>query len=349
MLGAGAAMLAAITIGVLILQASTPRSPSDASPELSQRPPTAESSVAVVGGSPSIAPSPVDGALSEPTSTAEPDPTTTPGPSAIPTSTPTSRPTPEPTPEPTPRPRPAVNLEMGGIDEDLGLRITDGDSVTDILFLKTRDLDRSECTLTQSFVPDDESLAGWERSLKPRAEQRVTMKDGTHTFRVRCQSVDGALRDTFRVTAMDGKPEACKGFDFERGDITATTFEDLAAGVVGTWTGCVTTPWTPMYAVSITFRSDGSYRSSTNEVLDGTRMTALYYGTDGDFPQNRYAITDLQASGLGLGEIDIYFDVAGSVTRDDLRNIRLMGDKLELEMFHRHEYGPLTLRLTRAN
>jgi len=344
MLGAGAAMLAAITIGILVLQASTPRSPSDASPEPSQRPSSA-GSFAVAYASPSIALDPVESLSSEPAPTAEPEPTTTPEPTAAPT--PTPRPTPEPTPEPTPRPKPAVNLEMSGIGEDLGLRITEGDTVTDVLHLRTRDLDRSECTLTQSFVPDDESLSGWKRPLQARAEQSVAMEDGAHTFTVRCPSIDGTLRDTFRAIAMDGKPEACTGFDFNRGDLSATSFEELAVGVVGTWKGCVTTPWTPMYAVSITFRSDGSYSASTNEVLDGTRMTALYYGSDGDFPENRYAITDVQASGLGLGEIDMYFDGVGSVNRDDLRNIRLMGDKLEFEMFHHNQYGPLTFRLNR--
>jgi hypothetical protein len=58
-------------------------------------------------------------------------------------------------------------------------------------------------------------------------------------------------------------------------------------------------------------------------------------------------MTDLQASKLGLGEIDI-FSALGTSDRDELRNIRLMGDKLEFEMFHSGQYGPLTYQLNRV-
>jgi hypothetical protein len=151
---------------------------------------------------------------------------------------------------------------------------------------------------------------------------------------------------------LDRQPEACRDFEFSRVDITATTFEELQVGVVDTWTGCVTTPWTPMYQVTFELREDGSYSASTDEVLDGTEMIALYYGMDDDSPAKTYALTDIQASGLGIGEIDVVFDVGsvdvGSVVRDELRNVRLMGDTLEFEMFHFGRYGPLTYQLRRV-
>jgi hypothetical protein len=59
-----------------------------------------------------------------------------------------------------------------------------------------------------------------------------------------------------------------------------------------------------------------------------------------------YAVLDLQDSRLGVGQIDIAFDLDPAV-RDGLRNIRLMGDKLEFEMFHFEQYGPITFRLYR--
>jgi hypothetical protein len=103
-----------------------------------------------------------------------------------------------------------------------------------------------------------------------------------------------------------------------------------------------------MYKVTFVLRQDGSYSAKSGEGLDGQRMLALYYGTDKDSPLKRYYLTDLQASGLGLGEIDIYWD-SGSVVRDDLRNIRLMGDKLEFELLHEGSYGPITFRLNRVS
>jgi hypothetical protein len=76
-------------------------------------------------------------------------------------------------------------------------------------------------------------------------------------------------------------------------------------------------------------------------------MIAMYYGMDEDSPLKTYSMTYFQASRLGIGQIDVVFDV-GSVTRDELRNVRLMGDKLEFEMFHLGQYGPLTFQLNRA-
>ena len=174
----------------------------------------------------------------------------------------------------------------------------------------------------------------------------MTLADGSHTFQARCPSVVGTVSASVRVIAMDGRPEACEGFEFVRDDITASSYGELTAGIVGTWHGCVSTPWTAMYEVTFAFDADGTYSAHTGEELDGVRMIALYYGSDDDAPLKKYAITDLQDSGLGIGEIDIYFDT-GTV-RDSLRNVRLMGDKLEFEMFHDNRYGPLTFRLARV-
>ena len=81
----------------------------------------------------------------------------------------------------------------------------------------------------------------------------------------------------------DGNQEACRGFEFVRGEISVSSYEELTAGIVGTWIGCVTTPWTPMYEVTVTLRGDGTYSATSAEVLDGTPMTAMYYGTDDDY------------------------------------------------------------------
>jgi len=104
-----------------------------------------------------------------------------------------------------------------------------------------------------------------------------------------------------------------------------------------------------MYAVVFTFRADGTYSAQSDEVLDGTQMTALGYGTDPDSPRKIYAINDFQASQLGLGQIDVVFDDgSGSVVRDELRSIRLMGDKLEFDLFHLSQYT-VTFQLRRVS
>jgi hypothetical protein len=60
-----------------------------------------------------------------------------------------------------------------------------------------------------------------------------------------------------------------------------------------------------------------------------------------------YWVNDLQDSRKGVGEIDVYWDV-GSVVRDELRNIKLMGNQLEFEFFHFGVYRPLTFPLDRT-
>jgi hypothetical protein len=141
-------------------------------------------------------------------------------------------------------------------------------------------------------------------------------------------------------------PDACEDFPFPTAEITIGTLAELQEGMLGTWSGCVTTPWVAPYWVSITFREDGTY--SGTALVQSDAQPAFYYGTDADSPAKVYALNDLQDSLKGLGQIDIVFSV-DSVNRGDLRNIMLMGDQLEFEFFHRGQYGPLTYRLHRIS
>src|SRR5262249_15221344 len=136
---------------------------------------------------------------------------------------------------------------------------------------------------------------------------------------------------------------------FPTGPITASTLDEFNAGMVGTWQGCVTTPtgWVPKYWVTMTFRSDGTYSARSDEVLDGQHMIAMYYGTDEDSPDKVWHLVDVHADGTASGTIDIVFDV-GSVNRDDIRQIRLMGDKLQFEYWHFNTYGPVIFQLKRS-
>jgi hypothetical protein len=138
-------------------------------------------------------------------------------------------------------------------------------------------------------------------------------------------------------------PDACLDFDFPAAAVTIDSLAELEEGIHATWAGCVLTPWVPPYWVTITFREDGNY---SGEALVSSGEPAFYYGTDDDFPEKRYELNDLQDSRDGIGQIDIVF-WEGNTNRGDLRNVRLMGDQLEFEFFHRGQYGPLTYRLYR--
>jgi hypothetical protein len=366
MLAGGAGILVVIVIGVVLLQgAMLPSGRRSAAVSTS---PSPNASVAVVYASPSASvltstatpdASPSDeegGYLGEPDqdpsiAPATPTPTPRVKPTPKPTTSPSAKPTPKPTPEPTPTPIPDSRVKVivrdtrNGFETNL-FRIAKGDSVDVTVELVITGLDRSLCTLGQQTKPDDPAVAARNIVLRPLASQTVAIFDGWNTFNASCPSELGPVGASLRAVARDGQPEACKGFTFVREPISVSTFDELATGVVGRWVGCVTTPWTPMYQVTLVFREDGTYSAKSGEGLDGQRMVALYNGSDKDSPLKRYAMTDLQASGLGLGEIDVYWD-SRSVFRDDIRNVRLMDDKLEFEIFH-DGAGPITFRLNRV-
>ena len=92
----------------------------------------------------------------------------------------------------------------------------------------------------------------------------------------------------------------------------------------------------------------GTYSAASPERLDGQEMNALNYGTDDDTPNKRWALNDIQDSGKGVGQIDIAWAEHSGTTRDELRNIELMGDQLRFEFFHMQVYGPLTFELRRT-
>jgi hypothetical protein len=141
-------------------------------------------------------------------------------------------------------------------------------------------------------------------------------------------------------------PGACDSFAFTPATaVTVHSLAELEDGIVGTWVGCLTTPWVPRYWVTITFRADGTYSGYAEE---SAGEPAFYYGTDEDMSEKLYELNDLEDDLEGVGQIDIVF-WEGNTNRGDLRNIRLTGNELEFEFFHRGEYGPLLYQLYRAS
>jgi hypothetical protein len=268
--------------------------------------------------------------------------------------TPAPSPTPGPTPAPTSRttptqtPIPSVELELEDIPSGNWIHVRPGGTVDTPVLLRTVGLEQERCDLVHATTPDSRTIAPSTETLPPVGRQTVTLIDGRHTLRVSCPSAAGALTAEVWLVAGDGVAERCAGWTFAHETVSVSTLEKLTDGMVGSWHGCVVTPWVPIYSVDLAFRADGTY-SSTGELLDFHLIPGMYYGTDNDDPGKRWRIDDFQASGLGSGFIDIAFGAAsgGSVNHDPVSAIRLMGDQLEFEMLHHGSYGPLVFQLVR--
>lgn len=226
--------------------------------------------------------------------------------------------------------------------------INDGDHLDVELAMVARDLDLADCKLTHGIAADAPGVEPISVRIQPQASQTLSLIDGLHAFGASCHSSEGLLQRRITIRAADGQPERCLDFSFPEAPISVTTLEELADGMVGTWEGCVETPWVPTYYVTMVFRADGTYSSESTETLDGRAMVALYAGSDADSPAKKYAIVDLQESGLGVGEIDIIFEPdTPSGYQGELQNIRLMGDQLGFDFFN-GSYGPMVFQLLRV-
>ena len=242
--------------------------------------------------------------------------------------------------------------DIGALDRDeqqASWRIPAGDDHIDVTVqIVTTGVTRSRCNLTHAFDPDHPEVEPSTDALEPKSSQVVALYDGLHRISLACPTSAGTLRDQWEILARDNLPERCLGFKFAGGPLSFTTFDELESGMIGTWEGCVRTPWVLPYWVDITFRSDGTYSAVSPERLDGQDMNAMYYGTEEDTPNKRWALNDIQDSGKGVGQIDIAWAEHSDTNRDELRNIELMGDELRFELFHMDQYGPLTFELQRT-
>jgi hypothetical protein len=127
--------------------------------------------------------------------------------------------------------------------------------------------------------------------------------------------------------------------------------ERITAGIVGEWYGIVTTPWTQPYAVTLSFRVDGSYSGeciwSSNQCC-----RAFYYGTDDDSDLKRYELEGLTLDGEGYGSIDIVFGSPDAYYESGLQgaleSVELDATLARLRFdFMYDNYGPLAFDLER--
>ena len=207
---------------------------------------------------------------------------------------------------------------------------------------------------SRPVVRDDTLVAVLANGARLRIVEGPIFDAGYWWYRV-STSIRGHAGEGWVASAdLDGSPwigparDACLDFDLPVAAISIETLAQLQVGFRGTWAGCVTTPWVPPYWVTLTFREDGTYSGVAQIGPTGERQPAFYHGSDADSATKRYALNDLQDSRLGVGQIDI-FHSADSVSRGDLRTIRLMGDRLSFEFFHRGIYGPIAFQLYRIN
>ena len=249
-------------------------------------------------------------------------------------------------PEATPVPDPGVSVEINGLPMTGKFFIDPGDERVDVqVALIVRDLEIADCSLVHVITPDDPAVAPSTESLEPVPVQTVSLIDGEHDLRASCETSAGTLEARTSAIGADSQPELCRDFEFVEGPISVTTLQELSDGMVGTWEGCVDTPWVPVYFVTIDFRADGTYSADAPERLDGEEMIPFYWGPlDEGSASKRYTIDDLQDSLKGLGEIQVWDDPEGRGL--ELHDIRLMGDQLEFDVFN-GDYGPLLVRLSR--
>jgi hypothetical protein len=137
-----------------------------------------------------------------------------------------------------------------------------------------------------------------------------------------------------------GNACARTGADPGTGDVWAR----LQYGFAATWSGTATAPsgWTtPSWQVWARFGADGTYSAHS---LDPS-VPALYYGSDDDVPGKTYTLDDIQASGMGVGTIQVYF-FENDWNTGDLKHIALSEDLSGMTFeFWKDGYGPVVFDL----
>jgi|GEM_PF-3326224 len=210
--------------------------------------------------------------------------------------------------------------------------------------LIAHNLKLENCTIVDHAKLDDYVTERID-TYKPLAKQDIYLTDGMHDVVATCHDGDDSFSAHMFGTLRDNLPKQCTGFSFTDSAATATTLDSLKSGIVGRWEGCMTAPWMPPFYVSFVFNADGSYTAAGNEILDGTPGYPLYYGGQQNGPKSVYDLTSI-AAGLGDGTISIDFG-GGTVIKEDLHSVKLMGDKLSFNFSHFNTYGPLQYQLYR--
>jgi hypothetical protein len=146
-----------------------------------------------------------------------------------------------------------------------------------------------------------------------------------------CACTDGS--SGAQICQADGTYAACK-----------CALSELRSKIVGYWWGTRTTTWDGAQTVKMQFRADGTYSA----FCGSSSCIAMYWGTDLDNPQKRYSIDYVNESGVGFGQIVIYFDVSSTIP-GRLSDIAFdaSGNGLTFAVWN-GTYGPLNFVLKRS-
>lgn len=206
-----------------------------------------------------------------------------------------------------------------------------------------------DCKLFDDIFPDDTDIAPSTRQLEALEMQTIAFSDGIHRVRAECSASGITLKASQKFMVADGQPEKCKNFSYVKPTRSSVAnLSELTTSFIGTWSGCVDTPWTADYFVTVTFNNDGTYIAESTEVLDTFDFAGGFYiySITGPHSNKKYGVQSYQ-NGLGQGFIDIVHPNNTTIQRGDMRNVVLSDDKLTFDFYHQSQYGPLIFKLNR--
>jgi hypothetical protein len=114
--------------------------------------------------------------------------------------------------------------------------------------------------------------------------------------------------------------------------------------MVGTWQGTSSSPWAPPVMVRLTFHADGSYSK-----LCFGGCSAFYYDEPGNFPGQRWEMSDVASDQTGFGRIALPSSFGGGVY-GSLERVVATPTQLHFELWNTWgpgRYGPIVYSLTR--
>lgn len=211
------------------------------------------------------------------------------------------------------------------------------------IVLAVQGVELSSCELLDQVVVDDLDQNRVKSQYQPLEYQEIALEDGLHEISVVCGEV---ARDSVLIRVVDGKPERCEGFEYSETNWIEADVAELQAALSGSWSGCVETPWMPMYWVNLTVDSEGVHTANAPEVIDGQEANAMYYGSEIANPAKRMRIKSVNEQGSADGSLVIVFE-PGNEVEGAVRNVQISDEQLRFNFYHMNRYGPITYRLWR--
>jgi len=148
-----------------------------------------------------------------------------------------------------------------------------------------------------------------------------------------------------QVCQPDGTFGPCM-CDVDGGSWEQEQLARLRRGIVGTWVGSSSNPWSAGCSALVKFEANGHY--SAHSPGDDSCLV-LYYGSNADSPEKTYVLNNVLASAEGEGDIEFWFS-PGDTNRGQLRHVYLSADEnvLAFEAW-KEDHGPIVFKLMRVS